>query len=204
MRFAPVRFSTVRLVPAALSLTIAALSLSACVDVRSAPTASAAQPVSRSTVQRSTVQTVGTSGGQIEGASIVELRRAPGQVVQSSGSEAAAALNSWRRAQGLAPLSRSGQLQRAAQVHSDDMARMNKMSHVGSDGSRVGARTRAAGYDYREVAENVAMTPLGIDSAMELWAKSPSHRAAMSRSDLREFGLAQNGRYWTLVMGLRK
>ncbi|ANT60919.1 hypothetical protein AYJ57_11420 [Salipiger sp. CCB-MM3] len=198
-----------RFTPVALSLTIAALSLSACVDVRSAPTASTAQPVSRSTVerstvQRSTVQTVGTSGGQIEGASIVELRRAPGQVVQSSGSEAAAALNSWRRAQGLAPLSRSGQLQRAAQAHSDDMARMNKMSHVGSDGSRVGARTRAAGYDYREVAENVAMTPLGIDSAMELWAKSPSHRAAMSRSDLREFGLAQNGRYWTLVMGLRK
>ncbi|WP_226622838.1 CAP domain-containing protein [Alloyangia pacifica] len=184
--------------PAWLALTLLPLTLAACVDVRVQP--GAASPAARAVP----VASQPAARGQVEGASIYELRRAPAQVVQSSQAEAAAAFNGWRRAQGLAPLTRSAQLQRAAQVHSDDMARMNKMSHVGSNGSRVGARAHAQGYPYRHVSENVAMTPLGIDSAMELWAKSSSHRAAMLRTDVREFGLAQTGRYWTLVMGVRK
>lgn len=187
----PLRYVAASLLP---------LALAACVDVRTptgglpAAPATAAVPVA---IQPS-------APGRVDGASIYELRRAPAQVLQNSQAEAAAAFNGWRRAQGLAPLTRAAQLQRAAQVHSDDMARMNTMSHVGSDGSRVGERAHAQGYQYSHVAENVAMTPFGIDSAMELWAKSPSHRAAMLRSDVREFGLAQNGRYWTLVMGVRK
>lgn len=193
--------------PKWLALTLLPLALAACVDVRAQPGVVAtpvSKPVSKPASRPVAVANQPAARGQVEGASIYELRRAPSQVVQSSQAAAAAAFNGWRRAQGLAPLTRSAQLQRAAQAHSDDMARMNKMSHVGSDGSRVGARARAAGYDYRHVSENVAMTPLGIDSAMELWAKSSSHRAAMLRTDVREFGLAQNGRYWTLVMGVRK
>ncbi|MBE9639736.1 CAP domain-containing protein [Salipiger mangrovisoli] len=191
--------------PRSVALLFVPLALAACIDVRAVPSETGGSvSVPRAAPASVPVASQPAAAGRVEGASIYELRRAPAQVVQTAPAEAAAALNGWRRAQGLAPLTRSAQLQRAAQAHSDDMARMNKMGHVGSDGSRVGARTRAAGYDFREVAENVAMTPLGIDSAMELWAKSPSHRAAMSRGDLREFGLAQNGRYWTLVMGLRK
>ena len=134
-------------------------------------------------------------------ASISELRPAPDRITQTSPKAAAQALNTWRQARGLSPLHRNPRLQQAAEVQSRDMARTGRMAHQGSDGSRVGDRAKRAGYTYSHVAENLAMTPFGIDSAMELWEKSPSHRQAMLRPDLRDFGLAQVGQYWTLVLG---
>lgn len=67
-------------------------------------------------------------------------------------------------------------LSQVAQMHSDDQARSDHMSHMGSDGSSLGVRVDRSGFDWGKVGENVAV---GYDSAKEVvmaWMCSPTHR----------------------------
>ncbi|APZ55030.1 CAP domain-containing protein [Salipiger abyssi] len=110
-------------------------------------------------------------------------------------------LNAYRAANGLPGLTRSAALQRAAEAHARDMARMGDMTHTGSDGSSVGDRVKRQGYRFRRVAENIAETGRGADRVMELWIASPPHRKNMLLRDVTQYGLAQSGDYWALVVG---
>lgn len=88
---------------------------------------------------------------------------------------------------------------RAAQRHSDDMARNGILTHRGSDGSQVGDRVRAAGVEWRAVAENVAQTGGGADDAVRLWLRSAGHRTNIENCTYTHQGVGVRGDYWTHV-----
>lgn len=91
-------------------------------------------------------------------------------------------------------------LQRAAERHSADQAGRQQMSHRGSDGSRVGDRLTAAGYDWRSVGENVAWNQRSVEQVVTAWKNSPGHCRNIMNPDFRFMGLAVERWYWTQVL----
>src|SRR5690606_3913802 len=91
------------------------------------------------------------------------------------------------------PLSLEPRLVAAAAVHSSDMRRNDFMGHGGTDGSTVGVRVTRQGYEWREVAENVAFGYEAVDAVMAGWMNSPGHCRAIMAPNYRELGLAQDG-----------
>jgi uncharacterized protein YkwD len=114
-----------------------------------------------------------------------------------------ALINEARSDAKLAPLIVNGQLASAAQAHSLDMACGNFLSHTGSDGSWVGDRLSAAGYNtytYEEI--------IGIGSpqdAMAQWRDSSLHWESVLNPSMKEVGVgyvysaaSQFGGYFTV------
>jgi len=110
-------------------------------------------------------------------------------------------LNSIRRAAGQPPVALHNLLTRAAQQHSDDMARNQFMSHSGSDGSSMGDRINRAGYRFRAAAENVAAGQRDVAGVMRSWTNSNGHYRNMIGSYTHVgFGMARGSdgvRRWT-------
>ena len=65
-------------------------------------------------------------------------------------------INGKRTALGLAALTWSPELARAAQAHAEDCAQRSRGSHVGSDGAKLAARLARIGYAARTSSENWA------------------------------------------------
>lgn len=112
-------------------------------------------------------------------------------------------VNQQRQRYGRRPLRLDARLTRAAQSHSNDMARYRRISHVGSDDSSVGTRVNRTGYRHRGVAENIAR---GQDTPREVviaWLRSTGHRRNMLSSNYTEIGIGvahgPKGPYWTQV-----
>ncbi len=89
------------------------------------------------------------------------------------------AINAERRDAGLAALERHPALEEAAMVHARELAQRGVLSHTSRDGSTVGDRVRAAGYDWCFVAENVASGQRDISETVRGWMNSPGHRKNM-------------------------
>lgn len=114
--------------------------------------------------------------------------------------------NKAREAQGLAPLVQSPALTKAAQIHSDDMARTGRMSHTGSDGSSPFQRMEQAGYRYGYAGENVAAGQADVSAVMQAWMNSSGHRSNILSRNYKDLGVAvaygRNGQpYWTATFG---
>lgn len=111
-------------------------------------------------------------------------------------------VNAERAARGLPGFTIDARITRAAQAHSDDMARNQRLDHVGSDGSSVGDRLTRAGYDSAGWGETIGVgyaTPAAI---VDGWMNSPPHRAILL-GQLRFVGVAvasvgDGPKYWTL------
>ncbi|KAJ0392852.1 hypothetical protein ATCC90586_010841 [Pythium insidiosum] len=86
------------------------------------------------------------------------------------------AVNAERAKNGLAPLCSNAKLQRAAQLHSEDQAKNNFMSHTGSGGSTMQTRVAAQGFQWQSLAENVAAGQRDVASVMAAWMRSSGHR----------------------------
>ena len=104
----------------------------------------------------------------------------------------------------------NGQLESAAAVHSNDMAVNNFFAHPGTDGLRVGDRSRAAGYSYQKVGENIAGGQTSASQVVADWVASPSHCANLMTASFVDIGVSCKTNptstyqyYWTLVMGNR-
>lgn len=115
-----------------------------------------------------------------------------------------AQLNALRQSNGLPALSHSPTLEKVAQGHATDMARMQDMTHTGSDGSSIGDRIKRSGYNLRSGAENIAQTRRGLDGAMQIWINSPPHLSNMLMPDVKEYGIARSGNYWAMVVARTK
>jgi uncharacterized protein YkwD len=105
-------------------------------------------------------------------------------------------VNESRAKEKLEPLSLDPLLCKAAQVHNDNMIKQEKMSHI-LDGKRVGDRVTAAGYDYRVVAENLALAEgEPKDPAPDVadihkgWMESKGHRANILNGKFTQIGMA--------------
>lgn len=120
--------------------------------------------------------------------------------------------NLYRRELGLPPLQPDIRLFRAAERLAYDLARDGRIGHVASDGSTVGARVAATGYDRSLAAENVAAGHLEPDEVVVAWVGSPGHQRNLALPHARHVGAAHvTGRpacrgcsphYWVLVMAV--
>jgi uncharacterized protein YkwD len=121
-----------------------------------------------------------------------------------------ALVNQARAQAGLAPLTRSPELDAAARRQSLDMATTGNLDHTGSDGSTFGQRAQAAGYLGFANGENLVWGFDTAEGAMNWWMNSANHRASILSQTSNQIGISvvyQAGTpfryYWTQVFGAR-
>jgi uncharacterized protein YkwD len=101
----------------------------------------------------------------------------------------------------------SDALERAAEVQVRHMARIGDVTHQGPDGSSVGQRITAQGYEWRAAGENAAA---GKDSALATlaqWMGSPGHCRNLMGAQFHEVAVARQDNpgsayrvYWVMVL----
>ena len=114
--------------------------------------------------------------------------------------------NEERSRRGLRALEPEARLQQAAQRHAEDMARGDFMAHEGSDRSLPPERVDRAGYDWHDVAENVAAGYPDAATVHSGWMQSPGHRENILLTTVRHVGFGYAYRadtplhyYWVTV-----
>ena len=120
--------------------------------------------------------------------------------------ELLAAHNFIRKRNKLEPLTLSQTLCNAAKIHARDMAKQERMSHTGSDGSNPIERAKRVGYGSSWVGENVAVSQWTVDQVMAEWMESRGHRGNIL-GKYTEMGGSQNrrrARQLLLVRELRR
>jgi uncharacterized protein YkwD len=117
-------------------------------------------------------------------------------------------INQYRHESGLKPLRLSSALTDAAKEHSRDLAKWDRISHYGSDGSNPWDRVKRTGYKPRLAAENVGTGQISFAEVLKGWKESPGHNKNLLLSDANEMGLAlvqdpktEFKSFWTLVIG---
>ena len=117
-------------------------------------------------------------------------------------------INSYRKAKGLRPLQLNATLTKAAKMHSRDLAKWDRISHYGSDGSNPWDRVKRSGYKPRLAAENVGTGQVSFDEVMRGWKASAGHNKNLLLSDASQMGIAlvqdpktEFKSFWTLVIG---
>jgi hypothetical protein len=109
-------------------------------------------------------------------------------------------INAERKKVGAQPLAFDGDLNEAAELHSEWMLAADTFSHTGSGGSSAGQRMSAAGYSFTgswSWGENIAWattrSPTGYQDEVQLLhtnlMNSSGHRANILNSNYREIGL---------------
>jgi uncharacterized protein YkwD len=119
-------------------------------------------------------------------------------------------INAYRKDKGLKPLTLNSELTAAAKNHSKDLAKWDRISHYGSDGSNPWDRVKRTGYNPRIAAENVGTGQSSFDEVMKGWKESPGHNKNLLMPDAQHMGLAlvqdpktEFKTFWTLVLGTR-
>jgi uncharacterized protein YkwD len=117
-------------------------------------------------------------------------------------------INQYRVDNGLKPLQINAKLTDAAKQHCRDLAKWDRISHYGSDGSNPWDRVKRTGYKARVAAENVGTGQVNFDEVLKGWKDSPGHNKNLLLSDGKEMGLAlvqdpktEFKSFWTLVIG---
>jgi len=117
-------------------------------------------------------------------------------------------INQYRAENGLKPLRLNASLTAAAKEHSRDLAKWDRISHYGSDGSNPWDRVKRTGYKPKLAAENVGTGQASFDEVLKGWKESPGHNKNLLLTDGREMGLAlvqdpktEFKSFWTLVIG---
>ncbi len=117
-------------------------------------------------------------------------------------------INKYRREKGLKPLKLNAELTSAAKAHARDLARWDRISHYGSDGSNPWDRVKRAGYKARLAAENVGTGQVSFQEVLKGWKESPGHNKNLLLPDAEHMGIAlvQDNKtefksFWTLVIG---
>jgi uncharacterized protein YkwD len=119
-------------------------------------------------------------------------------------------INQYRKQNGLKPLQLNAELSTAAKNHSRDLAKWDRISHFGSDGSNPWDRVKTAGYNARVAAENVGTGQATIEEVVKGWKESPGHNKNLLLADAEHMGIAlvqdpktEFKTFWTLVLGSR-
>lgn len=117
-------------------------------------------------------------------------------------------INQYRAEHGLKPLKLNAQLTEAAKAHSRDLAKWDRISHYGSDGSNPWDRVKRSGFKARLAAENVGTGQVDFGEVMKGWKDSPGHNKNLLLSDAEYMGIAlvsdpksEFKAFWTLVLG---
>ncbi len=117
-------------------------------------------------------------------------------------------INSYRKQNKLKPLTLSPELTEAAKGHSRDLAKWDRISHYGSDGSNPWDRVKRTGYKARLAAENVGTGQIDFSEVMRGWKDSPGHNKNLLMADASHMGIAlvqdpktEFKSFWTLIIG---
>lgn len=117
-------------------------------------------------------------------------------------------INVYRKAKGLKPLRLNAALTAAAKAHSRDLAKWDRISHFGSDGSNPWDRVKRSGYNAKLAAENVGTGQVNFEEVLKGWKTSPGHNKNLLLSDAEHMGIAlvhepksEFKTFWTLVIG---
>ncbi len=117
-------------------------------------------------------------------------------------------INSYRKQNGLKPLRLNATLTEAAKAHSRDLAKWDRISHFGSDGSNPWDRVKRAGFNAKVAAENVGTGQTTIDEVLKGWQNSPGHNKNLLLAEADQMGIAlvqdpktEFKTFWTLVVG---
>jgi uncharacterized protein YkwD len=120
------------------------------------------------------------------------------------------AINRYRKAKGLKPLKLDAELTTAARAHANDLAKWDRISHYGSDGSNPWDRVKRAGYNAKLAAENVGTGQVSFDEVLKGWQDSPGHNKNLLQAEAQHMGIAlvqdpktEFKTFWTLVIGSR-
>ena len=124
--------------------------------------------------------------------------------------EALALINQYRASKGLGKVSLDTTLTKIAKTHSNDLAKHDRISHYGSDGSNPWDRVERSGYRPQLAAENVGTGQLSIKEVMQGWKDSPGHNKNLLLPDAKHIGIAlvynpktEYKTFWTLVLGAK-
>jgi hypothetical protein len=113
-----------------------------------------------------------------------------------------ARLNQARADAGMPALTRSAQLDAAAQAHANDLRQNGvALGHRGSDGSTIKQRILGAGYASSLVGENWAAYRT-LEQIMTFWLNDPPHRQNILDAQFREIGIGVAARAsggWIIV-----
>ena len=115
-------------------------------------------------------------------------------------------VNNERASVGCAPVQRESKIQQAAQLHAEDMAKHEKIDHVGSDGATYQERLDRVGYQYVRRGENIAAGFATPAEVVAIWMDEPTdgpHRANISNCTYKHAGTglafrADGYPYWVL------
>lgn len=119
-------------------------------------------------------------------------------------------INNYRKTKGLGTVTLNSTLTKIAKTHSSDLAKHDRISHYGSDGSNPWDRVERSGYNPQLAAENVGTGQLSIKEVMQGWKESPGHNKNLLLPDAKHIGIALVYRpkseyktFWTLVLGAK-
>lgn len=141
---------------------------------------------------------------------IIQLRTEPCKPdIESEKAAFLALINQYRQQNGLQPLSLSSTLTTAAQLHSEDMARRDYVSHTTPEGKTFVDRIREAGYTYTTcLGENIAAGYSTAQAVFEAWKNSQGHNQNMLNPCFKAIGIglaySASSRYqwyWTTDFG---
>lgn len=111
------------------------------------------------------------------------------------------------------PVSWSGNLAKAARLHSEDMVRNHFFSHTGSDGSSARERISRQGHAGMACGENISVGVPAVSSVIKGWLESEGHCRNLMDPTFTEigagyavgpFGGNPAARYWTLDLATGK
>lgn len=115
--------------------------------------------------------------------------------------------NRERRKYGAGPVTFHPRLMEAAAIQNADVAfQQERLSHIGSDGSRMGERVLRTGYIYKYASENLARGQGSCEHVIRSWMLSPGHRKNLLNNYAVHMGVhvgrGKNGQlYWAQVFG---
>ena len=116
-------------------------------------------------------------------------------------------INDYRASQGLKGLRLDPRLTIAAKVQSRDLAKTDRISHYGADGSSPWDRVKRAGYSAKIAAENIGTGQATLEEVFKGWTQSPGHNRNLLLPGAHDMGIAlvadpktEFKTFWTLVV----
>jgi uncharacterized protein YkwD len=85
-------------------------------------------------------------------------------------------VNVERASRGLNPLTPHDQVGAAARAHAGDMAVVDRLQHIGSDGSDAGTRIAREGFNWGSWGENIGVAFTTAQPVFDAWMGSDGHR----------------------------
>lgn len=98
------------------------------------------------------------------------------------------------------PLVWNDKLEKAAKIHSQDMADNEFLNITGSDGSSPQDRLTRVGYQATRMVSDVAWGYPDEKAVIQGWIDKPSVCKNMMNPDFSELGIAKVGDYWTIIL----